>query len=190
MNPIEKTLSPIPVEQLTELVNELAAMAFFPAEREARGAIAEDIADICPNLNEARWLVKRFRQLFDRWPGPRELRAVYCSRNKPRDGIEAVSENYPDGVPTPAGGTELAWYPALAPASTPLLLPAGHVASADPTLDRRLQLLARSKDLNAPHRKKRAPEPTNPNYRPITQADIDRAIEEHRSQRHSGDIDA
>lgn len=182
MTPIEKTVAPIPVQQLTELVNELAALAFFPSEREARGAVAEDIADICPNLTEARWLVKRLRQLFNRWPGPRELRAVYCSRNKPRDGIEGRSDLFPDGVPIPAGGTELAWFVALPSGPAPLALPPGHVASFDARMDGQIQLLARTKDLNAPRRKPKAPEPTNPNYRPITQAEIDRAVSENRER--------
>ena len=42
-----------------------------------------------------RRLVKRALAVFNEWPGPRELRALYCSRWRPADGVEAYSMLYP-----------------------------------------------------------------------------------------------
>lgn len=187
MTPVNKRTAPIEVTEAAGLVNELAALAYFPQELEARIAIAHDLVAICPNVEEARWLVARFRQLFARWPGTRELRAVYCSRNRPRDGFEINSVEFLDGVPTPPPGSELAWlvsaekggyYPL--PESVPILqLPPGHVVTEDLILENELRRLAAAKDLN----RKKAELVRNPNFKPVTQADINRAVEENRDRK-------
>ena len=169
-----EALNPLDV---AKVVTELSVLQYFPSDIDARAAIAKDLADICPNIHEARWLAKRMRQLFAEWPGPRELRAVYCSRNKPRDEIEAGSSIFPDGVPSPVAGSELAWYPAIE--SAPILqLPPGHVITADITLENDIRRLAAAKDLN----RRKAEEVRNPDYKPITEADIQAALEENRDR--------
>lgn len=177
MTPLNKILQPIEVTEAARLVNELAALAYFPVETEARGVLARELVNICPNITEARWLVTRFCQLFSRWPGPRELRAVYCSRNKPRDGFEVSSTEFPDGVPTPPGGSELAWYPVIEPAPV-LQLPPGHLVSGDITLENDIRRLAAEKDMN----RLKAVELRNPDYKPITEADIQKVLEENRDR--------
>lgn len=187
MIPVNKQIAPIEVTEAAGLVNELASLAYFPQEIEARKAVAHDLVAICPNVEEARWLVARFRQLFCRWPGPRELRAVYCSRNRPRDGIEVPSVEFPDGVPTPPPGSELAWivapekggyYPL--PEPVPMFqLPPGHVATADLTLENELRRLAAAKDLN----QKKLELVKAADFQPITQRDIDQVLEERRDRR-------
>lgn len=189
MIPVNKRIAPIEVTEAAGLVNELAALAYFPQELEARIAIAHDLVAICPNVEEARWLVTWFRQLFSRWPGSRELRAVYSSRNRPRDGFEVDSVEFPDGVPTPPPGSDLAWmipdekggyYPL--PESVPLLqLPAGHLASADLVLENELRRLAAAKDIN----QKKLELVKAVDFQPITQRDIDQALKEHRGDRRA-----
>ena len=178
MIPIDKTVEPIPVLEAVEQVNTLACLAFFPSETEARAAIAEELVKICPNLNEARWLMARFRQLFNKWPGPRELRAVYCSRNKPRDGYEVVSDHYPDGVPVPPAGSELSCRPALESPQYPAL-PPGHVITADPMFENDIRELAAKLSMT----RVKPERVTNPNFKPITQADIDRAAQDYRNEK-------
>lgn len=177
MTPVNRTHQPIDVTDAARLVNELAVLAYFPAETEARGVLARELVNICPNIIEARWLVTRFCQLFSRWPGPRELRAVYCSRNKPRDGFEISSTEFPDGVPTPLPGSELAWYNVIEPAPV-LQLPSGHVVTADILLENDIRRLAAAKDLN----RRKPEEVRNPDYKPITDADIQAALEENRDR--------
>lgn len=178
MTPVNKTIQPITPHDIAVIVSELSILQFFPSDKDARTAIAKDFINICPNIDEARWLSRRLRQLFNEWPGPREVRAVYCSRAKPRDGIEVGSLLYPDGVPTPVPGSELAWYPAIESTKTPLL-PAGHVVSMDLKFENDIRALAAKKDLN-----RSKPElVTNSSFKPITQSDIDRAISENRQKR-------
>jgi len=183
MTPINKNIEPITPHEIAVVISELSVLQYFPADKDARTTIAQDLLAICPNIQEARWLSRRMRQLFNEWPGPRELRAVYCSRNRPRDGYEVSSLLYLDGVPTPPGGSELAWYPTIQETPRPLL-PAGHTVTADLELENQVRSVAAAKDLN---RSKPALLP-NPNTEAITQADIDRAVIENRNKRAAEEL--
>jgi hypothetical protein len=83
-----------------ECVNRMAALSFFPKEPEARAAIAEMVIELANEPEEAIWLARRMLTLYNEWPGPREMRAVFCSRFVPRDGYEVYSAVYPDGIPS------------------------------------------------------------------------------------------
>lgn len=63
---------------------------FFPSEPEARFGIAESISGMAADEDQVRWLVGRLPQLYTDWPGMLEVRAVFCTKFKPRDGIEAA----------------------------------------------------------------------------------------------------
>ena len=65
-------------------------MRFFPSEPEARFGIAEALSKMAGNEAELRWLISRLPELYTDWPGLLEVRAVYCTRFKPRDGVEAA----------------------------------------------------------------------------------------------------
>lgn len=122
-------------EEVNEAVQRLGALKFFPSNVGARLAIVRVIRDMATTGDQVQWLIRRALQLFDSWEGPRELRALFCSRWKPRDGIEAASAVYPDGFP-----------PERKP--EPKLLIAPDVISADPQLDREVRKVAELKDLN------------------------------------------
>jgi hypothetical protein len=74
-----------------EVTNELSILRFFPSGGQARAAISELLMQFCSTDAQARWLVRRVWALYSEWPGPRELRAVFCSKFPPADGIEADS---------------------------------------------------------------------------------------------------
>lgn len=122
-------------EEVNEAVQQLAALKFFPSNVSARLAIVRVIRDMATTGDQVRWLIRRALQLFDSWEGPRELRALFCSRWKPRDGIEATSKLYPEGFP-----------PERKP--DPNILIAPDVISADRQLDREVRKVAEMKDLN------------------------------------------
>ncbi len=110
--------------------------------------------------------------LYAEWPGVYELRACFCSKFRPADGVEARSSVYLDGVPSER------------PAPDPLpALPPGCVASLDFSLERAVGILARSKDMGRPRRLAAPSIPINPDYKPITQADIDKAVDELKDKR-------
>lgn len=92
-----KKLSP---EIAARAVNKLALMAFFPSDMDIRAALVEVFLDMVENDEQMEWLAKRTLQLYGKWPGIGELRAVYCSKFKPKDGFEAYSIVYPEGIPS------------------------------------------------------------------------------------------
>ena len=96
-----KELTP---EVAADAVSKLALMAFFPGDSDTRGALIWALLQFVETEEQLDWLVERALQLYARWPGVGELRALYCSRFKPRDGVEAYSEIYQSGFPhqTPA----------------------------------------------------------------------------------------
>jgi len=78
----------------------MAILNYFPKEGDARAAIAEMVIDMVDTPEQAMWLARRMVELHNDWPGPREMRAVFCSRFRPRDGIEVNSTVYVDGIPS------------------------------------------------------------------------------------------
>lgn len=86
-------------EEIAPIVNELAIMKYFPGDVDARIGVAKQLACICATADQASWLVTRALALYAEWPGIHELRALYCSRFRPLDGIECVSTVYGDGIP-------------------------------------------------------------------------------------------
>ena len=94
---------------IAEIVAKLCLLKFFPNESPARIALMEMIGDMASNEDQVRWLVKSALAIYDEWPGPRELRALFCSRWTPRDGIKAYSQIYPSDEH--AGGFSSHIYP-------------------------------------------------------------------------------
>jgi hypothetical protein len=74
-------------------MSRLALLKFFPSEPEALAALAEIICKMTADERKAEWLIERALQVFDEWPGPKKLRALYCRRWKPADGVEAYTSD-------------------------------------------------------------------------------------------------
>lgn len=83
-----------------EIVAGLSALDYFPSDSNARLAIVMQVASMVHSTDEAEWLVHRTLGLYTKWVSPRELRAVFTSKFQPRDGLSAVSGEYPDGIPS------------------------------------------------------------------------------------------
>lgn len=156
-----------------------ALLSHFPLTEVGRAAVAAELRSLCTDEAGLLWLTVQLPRLYSRWPGAREVRILYCSRYRPLSGTDlasAVSESYPDGFPaeSPAEAKQLESAPMLA-------LPPGHLVSASPSIDRAVQELSEAKDLNRvglPSPKVHdVPLIRKPS---ITQADIDKAVEEHR----------
>ncbi len=163
------------VKKATDQIAKLALMKFFPADPAARLALVGMVCGMASTDEQIEWLVRRAIVVFNEWPGPMELRALFCSRWKPRDGHEAYSVLFPATEVSPGFPRD----PTL-PAAAPALLTPGKTEAT------RLLDAARSytptEDLPAIRRPAPRPRMTvepvpNPNYKPITQADIDREVE-------------
>ena len=175
-------------EECTVYVEMLASIPFFPAESGARVLIGNQIRSMCGSSGEALWLVERMVYLHgDKWPGPAEMRRVYCAKHFPLDGVPAigVSEKFPDGIPSENP-----------PAARPLLSAAP--ISEDHQFAAAVRHLAQAKRLPAPGEPMPAPIPTprvaqtRAEKAPqiITQADIDEAVEIVRKKKLEEDEEA
>ena len=130
-------------KRLLEMLAELAMLKFFPANNEAvLLGLARLCVEMCNDESEVRWLVDRMTcGIYAEWPGPAEMRACYCDKFQPKDGINAYSQVYPDGLPPSKDSTR-----AIA-GSDLKALPAGHEASADPVLEKTMHILAKTNQL-------------------------------------------
>ncbi len=160
------------VPRIMKAISSLKLMQFFPGDEDACLALADDLAAMAANEEQIEWAVRRVRNLYSEWPGIHELRAVFCSRFKPRDGINAYSSKFIDGVPPEKPQ----------PDAVPLALPPGHVVTADNELDAAVQ---QAFERTRPVRSIKTPEssPVNPNFQPVTKADIDAAVSDWRDKR-------
>jgi hypothetical protein len=86
-------------ETASAAVSKLALMAFFPGDPDTRGALIWALMQLVETTDQLDWLVARALKMYTRWPGVGEIRALYCSRFKPKDGVEAYSEIYQCGFP-------------------------------------------------------------------------------------------
>ena len=79
-------------ETAASAVSKLALMAFFPGDPEVRAGLISIFMEMVETEEQIDWLVGRALRIYSRWPGVAEIRALYCSRYKPKDGFEAYSE--------------------------------------------------------------------------------------------------
>jgi hypothetical protein len=180
---VERNINPLISEETAALgVSMLSIIPWFPTEGPARFVVAGELQSMCRSEEEMDWLVRRMTRLFERWPGIPAMRAVFCSRFNPLDRLQstAVIEAYPEGIPSE--------FPeVMAPH---LALPPGAIASADSHLDSGVRLVAQALDMNrVPARLPRpVPSPISANYQPITQADIEKAVQELHEKRARGEL--
>lgn len=173
---------------VAELCAELTLLRFFPSDENARAALVLLIGRMCSTEDQVRWLVQRTVSLCNEWPGPLVLRSILCSKFKSADGISAsCTSMFPDGIPSEKQ-IETPVLPALLP---------GHMTSVDRALENSIRLLAVAKDmdratrqaqLRQQHIEAMAALRKDPDFKPITQADIDRAVSELRDKRARAEL--
>lgn len=168
------------IKRTTETVLKLTALKFFPGEPQARLAIIEQLGEMCESDEQVEWLVKRMLKLYAEWPGIGELRAVLCSKFKPKDGFESYSLTFPDGIPSEKPEKQYA----LPPAST-LALGPGEPISAAPSLNNYVQQLAEMKRMDNvnPIKPEDLPTARLTPENAVTEADIRRAVDELRRKK-------
>ena len=193
-------------ETVLEILGELRVLRFFPNDEAVMNALVRLCGSMCASEKQVRWLVDRMTSgIYSEWPGIAEMRGCFCGRFKPADGINGYSSVYPDGLPPdptapPRPGIAAAALKAL-PAGALKALPQGHEESADPEVEAVIQWLADKCSMppaypaidrfarmlreieTPPDRREFESRPVNPNFKPITQADIDRAVQELHERR-------
>lgn len=132
-------------EAATVFARMLTVIPYFPAGESVLSTVADEIASLCEGVEQAKWLVRRMRRLYQRWPGLPEMRLVYVSKFQPLDGIQPVcaSEFYPEGIP----GEAESQAPQIA-AAPMKALPAGEPVTAALSIAATVADLCELKDLN------------------------------------------
>lgn len=122
----------------------LKTLRFFPMDENAMIAVMRLVSSMCHTEEQVQWLVDRMTGgLYDEWPGPREMRACFCSKYKPKDGQNAYSEVYPDGIPSEKENRRAIAGPQL------LALAAGRIATNDEALDKAMQIAVATNSLKS-----------------------------------------
>ena len=136
---------------------------FFPRDEAAQAMVADELVSMGTTVDQGMWLVRRYAQLFRDWQF-RELRALYCSKFRPADGIEIYSGVYIDGIPSEK---QEAWKPTGAIEGRTQLQIEGQTTqpiSADPDMEQLVHELAQS--TNMPRRPRTVEEIKADLYRP------------------------
>lgn len=139
-------------DEVCELVTELSALAFFPTDPAGRLAVARLIGEMAHNMEQVRWLIRRMTSgIYNKWHGPQEMRACFCQRFKPRDGLSVFSSVFSVDEGSPFPEDPEVKRAALPPAIPPLALPPGHV-TADAQMQQAVEQVARWKGMPKPRR--------------------------------------
>jgi hypothetical protein len=121
------------------MLGELRALRFFPNDELVMNAVVRLCGSMCASEEQVRWLVDRMTSgIYTEWPGIAEMRACFCCRYKPKDGVNAYSTVFPDGLPPDPTAPPR---PGIA-APDLKRLPPGHEVTADPELEASIQRLA------------------------------------------------
>jgi hypothetical protein len=76
---------------IEKLVRRLTLMAYFPAGEDIRQELADAVTEFAETDEQLDWLGRQMQIRYPQWPGIRELRACFCSKFKPKDGISVFS---------------------------------------------------------------------------------------------------
>lgn len=172
------------IKRAAESISRLAALKFFPSDANAQAGIVQIVCEMAHSNDQIDWLVNRMLVLYNDWPGPREMRACFCSKHKPKDGVECHSQVYYDGIPSEREEiNELILGPNHAAG-----LIEGKREKRDPMrvgVDPAIALLADVKDMN---RKTKRGEAITPERRAELQSMIERAVQENRNKRAAQEL--
>lgn len=69
-------------------VGRLSLLKFFPSDPVAHSELAKLFQRMVQREDQLEWLVDALIDHVGEWPGPRELRGIFCTRCRPADGIE------------------------------------------------------------------------------------------------------
>ncbi|HVY93999.1 MAG TPA: hypothetical protein VHA14_14660 [Bryobacteraceae bacterium] len=78
-------------EKIIKAVGDLAALKYFPSDEGARVALMELLDRMVSTPEQLRWLVRTLIDRVGEYPGPAEIRAVFCTRFRPKDSVEVWS---------------------------------------------------------------------------------------------------
>jgi hypothetical protein len=132
-----------PSEQdFVDAIEALSSLAFFPGD--AKLGVRLVLQSMVDTRQKLDWLVMTMLNKVGKWAGTLELRAVYCTRYKPADGVEASSglAGFTAEDSEAANAAEHYEYKRLEPPKSPThvsgLLSAGEVVNRPPPEQQRV----------------------------------------------------
>lgn len=75
-------------KEISNVIDGWTCLKFFPSAPGAMRPIGELLADLVGTREQLQWLDSAMLNQVGEWPGPAEVRAIFCTRFKPADGIE------------------------------------------------------------------------------------------------------
>lgn len=82
-------------KNLVVAAGRLMLMPFFPFDPLTKMGLLDELTRIVETDEQLEWLVTVTLVKYRQWPGAGLLRALYCTRFKPLDGIEAYDDEEP-----------------------------------------------------------------------------------------------
>jgi hypothetical protein len=89
----------ITIRQAGVAVSQMAVLKCFPSDAIARAMLAEMILRTVSDTERLEWLVRVAVANCDEYPGPKQIRALYCTRFKPKDGGDQPTCTIPGFTP-------------------------------------------------------------------------------------------
>lgn len=77
-------------QRISQAVEDLGSLKFFPPAAGAKHGVMELLYRMVETPAQLNWLVRTMVDRVGQWHGTLEVRGVYCTRFKPKDGIEAT----------------------------------------------------------------------------------------------------
>lgn len=72
----------------------MALLRHFPSTPEAQAALMHFLDRFVSTPEQSSWLADALCDAYNEWPGPAEVRALFCTKYTPADGIRAsLSQN-------------------------------------------------------------------------------------------------
>lgn len=76
-------------QEIVDAVGRLGILKFFPSGDNERKEIMRFVERLVGTTAQLNWLVGAVIDGCNEWPGPKELRGIFCTRYRPADGVEA-----------------------------------------------------------------------------------------------------
>lgn len=83
-----KTETPITERHLAAALVQMSILKFFPMDELQHRAMTGFLRRLCGHAEGLSWLVEQLVNRVGEWPGPAQVRGIYCTRFKPADGVE------------------------------------------------------------------------------------------------------
>ncbi len=185
-------------EVMAKFITRLSLLKFFPAEPELRLMIIEMVEAFAETDEQVEWLGRRMISgIYQEWPGIHELRACFCNRYRPKDGISVFSTVYPEGLPpdpTAPKRIESAPQSRLGPVTEDPVYAAAIAKAAEamtlrPVSRRRSRAISELRAILEPALDSGSLKQNEPTPQVFTHEDIERALAANRERKEKGVVE-